>query len=271
MNFNFILIFILILETYSFDKFQYVSSRVPVLPKKVIYKKSKLTYELPFYENKFLKNKESIYLYPAGLRGYYDLGTVAFLKEFYDLNEYVICGASAGAWNSLALNYKGNTGHFCMRILNQIGNNFTGNSVYEQQLFLKDFIINNYKFEDFNMNYTYVSVTVRNENRFYSYLYKDFDDIEDWLNCCMASSNIPLITGPRKLIYDNKCVFDGGFNREPFFDTLKTKLHIRYNLWENEELANDNYSIKNLDVEKSFISGYNDCLKNKKKLDKLFK
>jgi hypothetical protein len=261
---------LLFIETKSFNKFQLISSKIPYLPKKIIHKKSKFSYDMDYYENNFLTNKECINLFPAGLRGYYDLGTVVFLKEFYDLSNYVICGASAGAWNTLPLTYKKNTNHFTLSLLNQIANNFTGNSIYEQQLFLKDYFLNNYKFDDFYLDDTFISVAVKKNNKFLSHLYTEFEDLEDYLDCCMASSNIPLITGPRKLIYDNNCVFDGVFNKKPFFENTPIKLDIKYDMWLNDSMDSEFYNIKNLDSEKSFLSGYNDCLNNKEELDKLF-
>ena len=40
---------------------------------------------------------------PGGLFGYYFMGVSSFIKEHYDLSDYVFTGASAGAWNSLFL------------------------------------------------------------------------------------------------------------------------------------------------------------------------
>ena len=43
---------------------------------------------------------------PGGLFGFYFMGVSSFLKDNYDLSNYIFSGASAGAWNSLFLSLK---------------------------------------------------------------------------------------------------------------------------------------------------------------------
>ena len=44
-----------------------------------------------------MQNNKIITLSPGGFRGFYTFGLCKFLKENYDLSEYVFSGASAGA------------------------------------------------------------------------------------------------------------------------------------------------------------------------------
>ena len=52
-------------------------------------------------------DKKLIILTPAGMYGFYVLGVASYLKQHYDLSDYIFSGASAGAWNSLFLTYNG--------------------------------------------------------------------------------------------------------------------------------------------------------------------
>ena len=54
---------------------------------------------------------------PGGLFGFYFMGVSSFIKEHYDLSDYVFSGASAGAWNSLFLSLKENDKLFIDEIL----------------------------------------------------------------------------------------------------------------------------------------------------------
>ena len=47
------------------------------------------------------KNPKMISISPAGIYGFYTLGTCAYIKENYDVSDYIFSGASAGSWNSL--------------------------------------------------------------------------------------------------------------------------------------------------------------------------
>ena len=61
--------------------------------------------------------KKIITLSPGGFRGFYVLGLCKYIKENYDLTDYVFSGASAGAWNSLFLSYNGSSDKFVDSIM----------------------------------------------------------------------------------------------------------------------------------------------------------
>ena len=54
-------------------------------------------------ENQFIRNKKIISISPAGYKGFYVMGVCKYIKQNYNLDNYVFTGASAGAWNSLLL------------------------------------------------------------------------------------------------------------------------------------------------------------------------
>ena len=63
-------------------------------------------------DNSELKLKETISISPGGLQGFYLIGIVDFLKHNYNLDSYLLTGASAGAWSCLLMSYKGDTKKF---------------------------------------------------------------------------------------------------------------------------------------------------------------
>ena len=65
-----------------------------------------------FNINSTVNEKKVITISPGGFRGFYMLGLCKYLKENYELEDYVFSGASAGAWNSLFLSLKENDDDF---------------------------------------------------------------------------------------------------------------------------------------------------------------
>jgi hypothetical protein len=55
----------------------------------------------------FLSNKKLITISPGGFKGFYLLGILTYIKENYNVDNLIYSGASAGAWNSLFMSYKG--------------------------------------------------------------------------------------------------------------------------------------------------------------------
>lgn len=268
----FVLMSFIFKHVHAFEIFHKLSPICSQIPKFVHHRSLMESFSLNEYERDFLENKSHINMYPAGVKGYYNLGTVCFLKDNYNMNNYIICGASAGAWNSIAMAYKGSTFNFCTKMLKNVESNCNINYIYEMQLYLKSYLLNNYNMEDFDFSQTYISVCVQEPNSLpftlHSHLYTDFKNLQDVADCCIASSNIPLITGPRNLYYDGYNSYDGGFNKKPFF-SKEPLLKITPNMWENNCIPTSTfYDVQHLNIIKSFMMGYEDC--NKTKINELF-
>ena len=182
-----------------------------------------------YYDNKFIKDKNIINIFPAGLKGFYEMGISVYIKEKYNMNNYIFSGASAGAWNSLLLAYKGNISDFKNFILDFDFHNL--HSVYQLQINLKNKILLNFSDNDFDFSRMFIGVTVLEKMRLKNYIYTDFDSLEDALNCIVASSNIPFFTGKIIYKYRNKISFDGGFSRDPYIHNPNTQLIIHSNLF----------------------------------------
>ena len=111
-----------------------------------------------FYDNKYLINKKVINIYPAGIKGFYEMGLCTFIKENNNLENIVFSGASAGAWNALLLAYKGDVLEF-KKIIFDI--DFKSiKSIFEIQQIIKRKILNHFTSDDFNLKQIFVGLTV---------------------------------------------------------------------------------------------------------------
>ena len=233
--------------------------------------------DLFIHENLFIKNKDLITISPGGIRGFYLLGILSFIKDNYDTNNLIYSGASAGAWNSLFMCYKGNTFEFVYDLLNSDINKLK--SLNEIEYFIKYKMLKKYKNEDFELNKLFIVVTTLQGFKLCSNIFTDFNTLEDAINCCMASSHIPFITGGLTHKYNNMFTFDGGFSNNPYLDK-KSLLHISPIIWHKIERKpfflnsiftfTHFFSIKKNNLLKLYDDGYQDAKMNKKYLDSIF-
>lgn len=212
----------------------------------IISSKNKKSYcneseELFFDGNEFIVNKKLITISPGGYKGFYLLGILTYLKEHYETEDIVFSGASAGAWNSLFMCYKGDPMTFVYNFLDV--NMRKAKSITELQYFLKYKLLSSYKTDDFDLRKLFIGVTTFKRFMPNINIYTDFDDLEDAINCCMASSHIPLITGGITNRYKNMFSFDGGFSKYPYLDKERL-LHISLSMWDE---------LKGINVNKSFL------------------
>ena len=235
------------------------------------------------------KNKKLISISPGGLKGFYLLGITTFIKENYCLDNYVFSGASAGAWNALYMSYKGEPNEFIKKILNEKTNN--AKTIIDVKNAIKENILENYNKDDFELEKLFVGVKTFSD----TVIYSNFENIEDAIDCCIASSHIPFITGGMLNLYHNKYTFDGGFSEHPYLKQPAV-LHITPNIWENNELDDFGMIKKNVKKEfetkrkhsldinqyttlfsrnkydflKTYQKGYEDTTLNRHKLDYIF-
>jgi len=212
----------------------------------IISSKNKKSYcneaeELFFDGNEFIVNKKLITISPGGYKGFYLLGILTYLKENYETDDLVFSGASAGAWNSLFMCYKGDPMSFVYNFLDV--NMRKAKSITELQYFLKYKLLSTYKTDDFDLRKLFIGVTTFKRFMPNINIYTDFEDLEDAINCCMASSHIPLITGGITNRYKNMFSFDGGFSKYPYLDKERL-LHISLSMWDE---------LKGINVNKSFL------------------
>jgi hypothetical protein len=226
----------------------------------------------PYYNNKKL-----IILTPGGLYGFYTLGVSSFIKDNYNLTDCVFSGSSAGSWNSLFLSHQGeqnitqNMLHLISRVQNQ-------SSLHKMQKTMKCFLLQNFNSSDFDLTKTSVGVTTLTRKlSFQLILYTHFYDLEDFINCCMASSHIPFISGKLFFFYKKLLSFDGGFSKYPYQKYPIPSLVISPDMW-NSSYTNSSGPLGSLTLSKNkpinftelYIQGYNDTKNNKYILDSIF-
>jgi hypothetical protein len=214
---------------------------------------------------KILDN-ELIVLTPAGANGFYNLGICYYLKKNYDLTKYIFSGASAGAWNSLFLSFNGDLKELINIVLcDEIKSK---KNLKEVQLELKKKILNKYNENDFELDKIFISVSIIDNFHFNNYIYTDFISLEDAIDCCIASSNIPILTGNFILYYHNYLSFDGGFKKNSYFTFKNPYFNIEKTIWGRKfEFLKPLSKINFYDL---IMEGYNDTKNNKNKLDELF-
>tara|TARA_A100001015_G_C14907937_1_gene679168 strand:- start:66 stop:989 length:924 start_codon:yes stop_codon:yes gene_type:complete len=223
-----------------------------------------------FFDNKYLTDKNIINIYPAGLRGFYEMGICVYIKENYNIDNYVFSGASAGAWNSLLLSYKGDPINFKNFILEF--DNYDIKSLEELQKNFKNRILLNFKSDDFDLKKIFIGVTVLEKFKFKNYIFTDFESLEDAIDCVIASSNIPFITGKLFYKYKNKLCFDGGFSKDPYIHNPNIDLLIYPEVFKNTDvnniqdlsggiIENDLFEVDFKNIVKLFEKGYNDAIK----------
>lgn len=226
-------------------------------------------------EYKYLENKQTISISPGGIQGFYLIGIIDFLKFNYNLDSFLFTGASAGAWSCLLMSYKGNIQSIINLILKEI-KSFKVNSLFEMQLYLKQLILRTYTIDDFDFTKTFIGVTVLKNLDFSTNLFFNFENLEDAIDCCIASSHIPFLTGGLVNKYNNAISFDGGFSNSPYLDINSTILNVNPNMWNKrtsdilnlEDILNN---VAETDYYELYLNGYIDSQVNKHDLDKIFK
>ena len=230
-----------------------------------------------FKKNPKWLNKQIIAISPGGYKGFYIMGMIAFLKDHYDLSDFIFTGASAGSWNSLfaclrttAQNTNQNTNQNTKQYSNDSISNMlyfpdspqekspfddkrttlnmlnilvtedvkNAKSIKEMEQTIKKNLLSTYTEEDFDLSKLFIGVThFHHPLQSETVIYGNFENLEDAIDCCIASSNIPLITGSLFHEYRNRTVYDGGFRKNPYlFLENNPILHITPSMWKRGKI-----------------------------------
>tara|TARA_B100000886_G_scaffold219131_1_gene152154 strand:+ start:2732 stop:3685 length:954 start_codon:yes stop_codon:yes gene_type:complete len=220
---------------------------------------------------KYLKEKKLISISPGGTKGFYYMGLLTYMKEQYNFDNFIFTGASAGAWASLFSTYKYSLRDLSEKILSISLDDCA--SIFEVQLKLKSELLKSYSITDFNLDKLFIGVTVLRGLELSTNIFFNFVDLEDVINCCIASSHIPFLTGGFINKYNNEISFDGGFSNSPYLDLNNTVIHINPNIWNTESKNNiiDYYDLiiaRKESFSDLYDKGYYDTKLNKKRLRK---
>jgi len=233
------------------------------------------------YHNEYIKDKKLISISPGGFKGFYVMGVCKFIKDNYNLDNYIFSGASAGAWNSLLLCFNRDIDEIQNKIIDTTLQNTNKISDIEKRIKIK--MLENYQTSDFELRKLFIGVTTFDN---YNYktnttIFTGFDNLEDALDCCIASSHIPLVTGGFTNVYRDILSFDGGFSKYPYLNTTKAALHITPRIWKKDTskkpaptMSIHDYTTLFSKAQYQFSEmvekGYNDTIINKKELDDIF-
>ncbi len=224
--------------------------------------------------NPKLRNKETISISPGGIQGFYLMGVIDFIKHNYNMYNYIYTGASAGAWSSLFMSFRGDGKQLINDILFELENQNI-KSVFEMQLYLKQLLLRKYDKYDFNLSKIFIGVTVLKKLDISTNIFFNFNSLEDAIDCCIASSHIPFLTGGLVNKYNNAISFDGGFSNAPYLDINNTILHINPNIWSKQSHTIINFEdliadLNEINYYSLYVKGFTDTKNNKSKLDKIF-
>lgn len=226
-----------------------------------------------FNENIILKSKiydkKVLHIAPAGIYGFYNIGICKIIKERYNLENYIFNGASAGAWNSLFMVYKHNHSDLINFVINKL-NEERNKSIKDIQIKMKNIILSNYSTDDFDFDKLFINVCVLENKKFINYVYTDFENLESAIDCCIASSNIPILTGDFFYKYKNKLSFDGIFLPNINISCKKHDFTIKKCIFGRKKFFISLFDKKN-DVLKLYNLGIEDTLNNIDYLDDYFK
>ena len=206
--------------------------------------------------NTLLMNKKLITISPSGFYGFYVMGVCAYIKENYDISEFIFSGASAGSLNSIFMIFKKNPKLITDIIINNdLFKNKNAKQVLEQ---IKNNLLENFNIDDFDLDRLFISITTFHQTN----IHTDFENLEDVLDCCIASSNVPFISGSLLHNYRNNYAFDGGFSDNPYLNTNQIALHIHPNIWgQNEKILFNLFRTNYFNIEKLYEKGYQDTQK----------
>lgn len=202
---------------------------------------------------------------PGGLKGFYTLGICKYLKEKYCLDDFRFYGSSAGSWNAVFLSLPSCYDNYYLNEVVKINPKEYSN-LNELELSIKDIILNepSIKKDGFDIttlnNKCNICISEYRGYKFKKVIKNEFDNLDDILEYCIASSHLPYISNGKLFYkYKNKKFIDGGLFRKNYPKSVKTDLLISHKMFQNKEILK--YSkLKNLNIEKLIETGYNDAM-----------
>lgn len=188
-----------------------------------------------------LREKKLITVSPGGFKGFYMLGVTAYIKAHYELSpkDYIFSGSSAGAWNALVLSYKGDGAQLFKKIyaiIRDINRDFKRGSIHTMQKKMRNLILENFRDDEFALNNIFIGVTHLDCFMPRTTIYTGFESLRDAVDCCIASSHVPFITGGAVARYRGLNAFDGGFSKYPYLNLVSPVLEITPSIWSTASL-----------------------------------
>lgn len=211
------------------------------------------------------KYKKLIIITPGGLYGYYMLGITRYIKMNYNLDDYIFSGSSAGAWCALFLCIKDKKKitMLLFQFIQGMQEAMMSTTMYEFLFTMKKKVLELTTEADYHLDRLHIGVLNYENYELKTTIYCNFVSLEDAVNCCISSSNIPFLTGEFSHTYQGSMALDGYFAKYPYLNVMEPSLVIYPEIWKtphkkqlgNSLLAKD--KIKLMDL---FLDGYNDTI-----------
>lgn len=242
--------------------------------------------ELYLQENEFIENKKVLTISPGTMKGFYEIGVLAYIKDNYNLENYLYSGKSSSSWYALFMCYKKDSRKFIYDLLDY---NFSQiKSIQALKIYVKYKLLSFYNSDDFDLERLIIGIKKIYGHKKNITLFSKFNYLEEAINCCIASSHIPLITGFFTNRYYNMYKFDKNIeiNDKPHVKFIENVIYINPNVFINlknntEEDILDQLSPFNMILDlfissmnnnyiELFDNGYEDAKMNKELIDKIF-
>jgi hypothetical protein len=115
------------------------------------------------------------------------------IKDNYNLEDYLYSGKSSSSWYDLFMCYKKDSRKFIYDLLDY---NFSQiKSIQALKIYVKYKLLSFYNSDDFDLEKLIIGIKKIYGYKKNSTLFSNFNYLEEAINCCIASSHIPFVTG----------------------------------------------------------------------------
>ena len=261
-----------------------------------------------FVDKLVRERKKVIQIDPGAYQGVYVLGVVAYVKDYYSLDDrddIVFLGSSAGAYNALAMSFRYADARSRLAYANMTDALISifdeSPSLIQLQNNLQRYMRSEQSDEQFDLHKLHIDVTeYAPPFALHKRIVSGIPSLDDALDMCAASSHIPFITSPRFFFRDirreegdkegeemmeevQRLLFDGGLYdlvtrrrraapaETPPVDLL---LNINHNMWSGGGggLVADIFNLvrRGKNFRQMYEAGYADSHRNRHVLDAFF-
>jgi hypothetical protein len=220
--------------------------------------------------NELIKNwngryKKLIIMTPGGFYGYYMLGITRYIKTHYNLDDYVFSGSSAGSWCSLflCLKDKKKITMLLFQLIQGMQEIMMTVTMYEFLFIMKKKVLELTNDSDYDFERLHIGVLNYENYELKTTIYCNFTSLEDAVNACISSSNIPFLTGEFSHTYQGSIALDGYFAKYPYLNVFEPSIVIHPNIWKTphiKQIGNSLLSKEKIKLMDLFLDGYNDTI-----------
>jgi hypothetical protein len=205
---------------------------------------------------------------PGGYYGFYILGVCHYLRNTYDLSNVKMIGFSAGSMTIIFMSLP-------VTIINEYLRLLFNHKITSDIALLAENIFNHMKktikFNELDLTNKYVGLTT---SSYTLYVHHTFISTNDLVNCCQASSFVPMVTKKTPLYYYNgNAYFDGALSYWRLRQFCKKKcLIVTYRMFGRYKTVSSTgltYT-PSMSIYNMYLLGYRDAMTNKPYLDTFF-